>query len=477
MPATGAVEPDPRGESRGVPIRTGPAGLSRKMARACHQGQSERVQALTVGSRWTHRGERLSEWLRDRFWFIPMLLVLGGILVAVVVAYPEVVGLPRDVGHGHVVRTSTADTMLGVMSSSMLTFVGVVFAITLVGLQLASSQLSPRVIRTFVRSGVTKVAFGFFLATFAFAVTGLAIDAVTDPATATRTVIVSMAMLAAAVAIFVVYVTSTMRLLEVAWVITAVAHEARAAIRRGYPAAEAYVEADPPVLVDQPHVTYLNRRDSRTYKGVLGTVLGVDRARLVRLAKEHDCVVEILPRVGEYVATGGPVLAVHGRQPPDSELLACVDLGRARTLYQDPTFGIRQLVDVATQALSPAINQPTTAVLVVDRLHDLLLRIARLPTPTGLHVDSAGTVRLVEPTYSWAYLLHLAFAEITALGIGSPHVTRRLVAALADLAAEVPADAAPEVAEVRAALDLLLRDHATVGFAGLATTPDRLGLG
>ena len=447
------------------------------MARTRRSGQHEDVLALTVGSRWAHRRVRFVEWVRDRFWFIPILLVLWGILTAVVVAYPDVLGLPQDLGSGHAVRTSTADTMLGVMSSSMLTFVGVVFAITLVGLQLASSQLSPRVIRTFVRSGVTKVAFGFFLATFAFAVTGLAIDAVTDPATATRTVVVSMAMLAAAVAIFVVYVTSTMRLLEVGWVITAVAHEARAAIRRGYPPAEAYVEADPPALVENPHVTHLSSRDSRTYRGVLGTVLGVDRPRLVRLATEHDCVIEILPRVGEYVVTGGPVLAVHGRPPPEPELLTCVDLGRARTLYQDPTFGIRQLVDVATQALSPAINQPTTAVLVIDRLHDLLLRIARLPTPTGLHVDTAGTVRLVEPTHSWADLLHLAFAEIMALGIASPHVTRRLMAALTDLAADVPADAEPEVAEVRAALDLLLRDHATVGFTGLATTPDRLGLG
>ena len=87
------------------------------------------------------------------------------------------------------------------MASSMLTFVGVVFAITLVGLQLASSQLSPRVIRTFVRSIVTKVAFGYFLATFAFAVTGLGIDEVTDPATASRTVIVSMVVLAVAVVV------------------------------------------------------------------------------------------------------------------------------------------------------------------------------------------------------------------------------------------------------------------------------------
>lgn len=448
------------------------------MARGDLRGQHGQVQALTAGSRWAHRGVRLSEWVRDRFWFIPLLLVLGGVLVAVVVADPGVVGLPPDWGLGSTIRTSTADTMLGVMSSSMLTFVGVVFAITLVGLQLASSQLSPRVIRTFVRSGVTKLAFGFFLATFAFAVTGLALDEVEDPLAAARTVTVSMAILAGAVGIFVIYVTATMRLLEVGWVITAVAHEARAAIRRGYPRTEAYVEADPPALVADPHVVHLSSRDTRTYRGVLGTVLGVDRPRLVRLATTYDCVIEILPRVGEYVVTGGPVLAVHGdRAPPDKDLLACIDLGRARTLYQDPTFGIRQLVDVATQALSPAINQPTTAVLVIDRLHDLLLRIARLPAPTGLHVDRTGMVRLSEPTYSWDYLLHLAFVEVTALGISSPHVTRRLAAALRDLQDSVPSETAPEVARVQAALDEMLRTHVTVGFAGLASTPDRLGLG
>jgi uncharacterized membrane protein len=368
--------------------------------------------------------------------------------------------------------------MLQVMSSSMLTFVGVVFAISLVGLQLASSQLSPRVIRTFVRSGVTKVAFGFFLATFAFAVTGLAMDEVEDPAAAARTVVVSMAMLVGAVIIFVVYVTATMRLLEVGWVITAVANEARAAIRRGYPPAVSYVEADPPELVAHPHVVHLSSRDRRNYRGVLGTVLGIDRPRMVRLATTYDCVIEVLPRVGDYVVTGGAVLAVHGdRSPPAADLLTCIDLGRARTLYQDPTFGLRQLVDVATQALSPAINQPTTAVLVIDRLHDLLLRIARLPTPTGLHVDATGTVRLVESTCSWDYLLHLAFIEVTGLGISSPHVTRRLVAALRDLRVDVPSDAAPDVAQLQATLDELLRKHETAGFAGLASTPDRLGLG
>jgi len=436
------------------------------------------MQALVTGSRWAHRRERLSESVRDRFWVIPLLLVLGGILIAVVVAHPEVAGLPADWGLGDTVRTSTADTMLEVMSSSMLTFVAVVFAISLVSLQLASSQLSPRVIRTFVRSGVTKLAFGYFLATFAFAVTGLALDEVLSPGAAARTVMVSMLMLGAAVVVFVVYVTATMRLLEVEWVITAVANEARVAIRRAYPVVEAYVEADPPVLVAQPHVVVLSSRDTRSFEAELGTVLGIDRPRLVDLATTYDCVIELLPRVGEYIVTGGPVLNVHGDQAPsDTDLLSCIHLGRARTLYQDPTFGIRQLVDVATQALSPAINQPTTAVLVIDRLHDLLLRIARLPTPSGLHVDAVGTVRLVESTYSWAYVLRLAFVEITALGISSPHVTRRLVAALRDLHAEVPAAAAGEVSRLQAALQESVRAHAPYGHAAIASTPDRLGLG
>ena len=114
--------------------------------------QERLVRALPAGSRWTHQPVRMGEWVRDRFWSIPLALIVGGVLIAVVVSRPELLGLPEDWGFGNLARTSTADAMLQVMASSMLTFVGVVFAITLVGLQLASSQLSPRVIRTFVRS-------------------------------------------------------------------------------------------------------------------------------------------------------------------------------------------------------------------------------------------------------------------------------------------------------------------------------------
>src|SRR3954451_3476107 len=214
-------------------------------------------RALVPGPRSAHRLVRWNEWVRERFWSIPAVLVLAGVLTAVVVCRPDLLGLPTDWDLGRGVRIRTAETMLQVMASSMLTFVGVVFAITLVGLQLASSQLSPRVIRTFVRSGITKAAFGIFLATFAFAVTGLAFDNLDDAAAASRTVAACVAMLTVAVVMFVIYVTATMRLLEVGWVITNVANEARQSIRRAFPPDSRYVDAEPPVLRATPHVVHL----------------------------------------------------------------------------------------------------------------------------------------------------------------------------------------------------------------------------
>jgi uncharacterized membrane protein len=440
---------------------------------------SGQVLALPVGTANEYRLARLNEWVRERFWSIPVALIVAGVLLAVLVSRPDLLGLPVDWDLGHVVRIGTANTLLQVMASSMLTFVGVVFAITLVGLQLASSQLSPRVIRTFVRSGVTKTAFGVFLATFAFAVTGLAFDNIDDTAAASRTVGAAVALLGLAIGMFIVYVTATMRLLEVGWVITAVANEARVAIRHGSPPESAYVLAERPSLGEATRTIHLSSVDTRDFRGVLGTVLGLDRHQLVRLASRHDCVLELLPRIGEYVPTGGPVFAVHGSTTlQDREVLTCLDLGRARTLYQDPTFGIRQLVDVGTQALSPAINQPSTTVQVIDRLHDLLLRIGRAPIPTGLHVDSGGVVRLVEPTHDAPYLLNLAFREISQLGASSWHVTRRLAAAYDDLEAVAPEDWAPTIVDLRLSLERLSRLHAPdAGHHQAAVVPDRLGLG
>ena len=334
------------------------------------------------------------------------------------VSRPDLLGLPTDWDLGRIVRLRTADTILEVMASSMLTFVGVVFALTLVGLQLASSQLSPRVIRTFVRSGVTKAAFGVFLANFAFAVTALAFDNLDDGAAASRTIMAAVALLALAVGVFVVYVTSTMRLLEVGWVITAVANEARDALRKASPAGRSLRRgrrsgARPGIrawCTCPPSTTGGTRASSGPCSASIGHASLAWPRSTAASSRSFRGWGSTSPRVDRCSR------CTEARSPDDDRLLACLDLGRSRTLYQDPSFGIRQLVDVATQALSPAINQPSTAVQVIDRLHDLLLRIARAPVPTGFHADAAGVVRLVEPTLTPAHLLLLAYQEISQLG-------------------------------------------------------------
>jgi uncharacterized membrane protein len=214
----------------------------------------------------------------------------------------------------------------------------------------------------------------------------------------------------------------------------------------------------------------------RSFRGVL---LGVDAHRLARLAAEHGCVLRLLVPIGQYVPQGAPLVEVHGgRVPPAEDVLRALDLGRERTLYQDPAYGIRQLVDIAAQALSPAVNAPTTAVQVLDRLTDLLPGIASRPDPTGLVADERRELRLVVPVPTWSELVTLSFTEIRRFGAASPQVTRRLAAVLDELLAACPERRWPELERER---ELLVRAvEASVPDAEgrrVALAPDALGLG
>ena len=111
-----------------------------------------------------------------------------------------------------------------------------------------------------------------------------------------------------------------------------------------------------------------------------------------------------------------------------------------RTLYQDPCYGVRQLVDIAIRAVSPAINDPTTAVQTLDRLHGILRAIADRPDPSGVYLDSAGAVRLVIPVPDWSRVFDLAFTEIALYGAGDPQISRKLMAIFDDLSTCVTAE-------------------------------------
>jgi uncharacterized membrane protein len=143
--------------------------------------------------------------------------------------------------------------------------------------------------------------------------------------------------------------------------------------------------------------------------------------------------------VGDTVVENTPLLRVHGGTQPLSEkaLIAAVRLARARTFKQDPKYPIRLLVDVAIKALSPAINDPTTAVQAIDQIEDLLHRLGRCDLDSGYARDADGVLRLMFPMPTWEDYLMLAFDEIRQYGVGSLQVMRRLRAALNAIADSV----------------------------------------
>ena len=435
-------------------------------------GATPPVLAAVPASSAGYRLRWAAEWVRERFWVIPAaLLVLGTGLAVLTAGAPGSWhlwdgGLPADAGW--------SSGFLESIASATLTFLAVVFTLTLVALQLASSQLSPRVIRTFVRSGVTKVAFGTLLAAFSYSVTALVIIHGRGGPAASRAVTVAAVLVGASLVVFLRYVASMMGLLQVVSVIAAVARDTKSAFAACWLDPQACRLAAGPALADDPVLLRLPPAGRAGRRREPGRVLGVDHARLTELARRHDCVIELTVRAGEFVPGGGVLAAVHHGTVPARAVAAGISFGRGRTLYQDPAFGLRQLADIAAQALSPAVNQPTTAVLVIDSLEDVLLQIAPYPDQSGCYADREGTVRLVQPVPGWDTYLDLAFTEITAYGASSPQVSRRLLAAYSALDA---AAGPSRRASLAARRDELTRQLAGSGLGPAALRPDPMGLG
>lgn len=384
------------------------------------------------------RAAQLREWLNTGLWFLPMLWAFGAMTSALLI-----VTLDRRLGGNDPSwlvfgrGEDSARQVLGVIAGSTITFTGVVFSITIVALQLASTQFSPRVLRTFLRDRASQHCFGIFVATALYSLMVLReVDGDREVPVPGLALTGAFLLIVASIFAFVFLVHHVSQSVRAVSIMEAVAAETRQSIRDNFPAAGSPAL---PVTVELPdgpptQIIALERGP--------GALLGVDEDDLIAVARRHGCVLELLASIGDYLPSNIPVFAVHGGDGTVTagELVPHLGIGRERTLYQDPAFGFRQLADIAAKALSPATNDPTTAVQCIDRLHDLLRRLAVLPPSSGCYGDADGDVRLVVPQPSWDDYVRLAFDEIRHFGIGSIQVPRRLRAALLDLKQAAPPD-------------------------------------
>ncbi|MEU4350632.1 DUF2254 domain-containing protein [Streptomyces sp. NPDC023838] len=420
----------------------------------------------------------LREHLRDNFWFAPsaalalvcVLWLLAHWLDTAVVeelqrhqeyaAVSDLIGIVDDL-----------KTVITTVSSAMMTFIGVVFSISLVAVQMASGQFTPRVVRIFVRSRITKLTLAVFLATFALSLLVLtSYSGETDPKLVDSVPIaqslLTIAMVALSLLLFIAYVNATLRLMRVGHVVDRITVEAFRVVHkmpRG-------VIGEAPLPVENGQVGHSGRA---------GVLRDVNIARLVRAARRQGVVLRLIPTTGDFVVPGTPVLAVHGGRAPSRGALGyTVSVGVERTFHQDLGFGLRQLCDIALRALSPAVNDPTTAVQCLDRIVQLLAELAHRPLGAVAHCDRQGAVRLVQPVPSWENLVDLGFTEIRTYAVGSPQVTRRIVAALDELLRLAPEQRRPPLLRHRALLvHAVERGIPEAAERAFALEADRQGIG
>jgi uncharacterized membrane protein len=407
-------------------------------------------------------------------WFVPSVFALLAVGAAFASIWlDDTVAAPVQVRFGLVSDPDTAASVAGTIAAATLAFVAVVFGTTLVAIQLAASQYSPRTVRVFIRSRVTRLTLGLFLATFVFSLVILISDRASVAAAKQYAPVVSVTLLLiltlATVFGFVAYLHGVVRLMRVQYLLETIADEGRRSVLESFPPAADYVEVEAPVEDPSPQMM--------PYSGRPGVVTAFDLDGLVELCQRSGTWLQLLVRVGEYIDEGTPFAVVHGSRLDGGSLERFMLIRNERTFFQDPAFGFRQLVDVAARALSPAVNDPTTAVQAIDRMTDVLLVAGRNPDPTGFRVDSDGQVRVKCRDRSFEELVTLSMTETICYGAGAPQVVRRLRAVLAQLERIVPVERHAALARQREVLDVAVESALPPAFASVASVPDRIGLG
>jgi uncharacterized membrane protein len=370
-------------------------------------------------------------------WVIPALYAL--VAVAAALTFPEHESRLFP-GLATALSVPTATAIFSSISSGMIALTGIVFSLGFVMIQFSATAYSPRLVLWIARDPVVSHALGVFTATFLYATAALA---GVDRHGSGRVPLIStwavVALLVASVGMFIALI-QRIGLLQINRMLVFTGDKGRQAIRSNYPPLDSVVAV---TGAEQLHA--LPRVQTLVHEGPPRSLQAIDAAALVNLAKEFGGVIEVVAAVGDTVMESMPLLHVLGasKSIEEKRLRNEIELGKERTFEQDPKYAIRLLVDIAIKALSPAVNDPTTAVQTLDQIEDLLLRLGRRHLAIGTYRDGDGNVRLLIPFPTWEDLVRLAFDEIIAYGGTSVQVMRRMNALVSDLAAAVPKQRRP----------------------------------
>jgi len=366
-----------------------------------------------------------------------------------------------------------ARTFLETVVTLNISFLVFTFGSLLVAIQVAGGQYTPRIIATtLLRDNAIRFTVGYFVFTMLFAVRVL--GHLRPESDLQFSTFVALTIGAMSIIIFLYLIDYAARMLRPGDIAQKLGEDGIAAIESIYPQlTDASRPVPPPRKRAAPERIV-------AHAGPSGVVLAVHLTALVERAQQANGIIEFVPQVGDFVAKDEPLYRLYGGATAidDQALRELVALGPERTIEQDPTFALRILVDIAIKALSPAINDPTTAVVTIDQLHRLL-RFAGLRHLRGEEIlDAAGEVRVVYRTPNWEDFVNLSCAEIRHYGAGSIQTARRMRSLLENLILTLPAHRHAELRRQLVLLDRAIDEQ--YSFAedrALARIPDSQGLG
>lgn len=411
---------------------------------------------------------RLQQYAKASLWIIPLLgLVLGVALAEAAAAAEGASWLPKTWDYS----ATTASSVLSSVVGSMVALLGFVVTIGVLVIQQATGTLSPRYMRLWYRDRLQKAVLATFIGTFAFAYTLL--RSIEENSVPNLGVTLAGVAVSASLLLLLIYLnrfTHNLRPVAIADIVgrlgEGVVDRASAHARRSV-----LPGATPPAGAPTGRV--------RSERG--GVIQAINVPGMVSLATRHDCVLVLAASIGDFVPPGSTVVEIHGSAPlPDSDrVTGLLALGAERTIEQDPAFALRILVDIAIRALSPAVNDPTTAIQVLNHIETFLYTVGRVGLRSSyVLANDRGRPRLVLPGRSWEDYLQLAVTEIRDYGVSSVQVCRRLRALLDGLLAALPQECRPALQVELSLLDLAVdTEYGDTPRRAAARSADPQGIG
>jgi uncharacterized membrane protein len=329
--------------------------------------------------------------------------------------------------------SASAVAILSAIASGMMALTAIVFSLVLVAIQLGSASYSPRLLGVVGERPFLAHALGVLTGTFVYALMAIrTVDLGGAAGVNVSVVAIALVWLLASI-IVLVLLLPRIRRLSIGAILAMLQRRGAAVAARSYPAhASSTVSASTPATAMVGAIEHVGRTQY---------IVGIDVPRLVRWATRADATIVIARAIGDSVCSGDRLATLHGEQRSFAtrEVRAAIWLADERSLDNDPSYTLRLLVDIAIRALSPAVNDPTTAVSVLDQIEGMLRLLGRRHLEADAVADAQGVVRVVRPVPSWDDLVALALTEIHQYGRESFQVERRLTVLLRDLPEALPA--------------------------------------